>query len=786
MAEMVLRQKRRRRRRMLDEKRFVLPLPTKGQIAALMKAAAEAAPGFLLAMADLLGMPSGLHAAYMAGLAALERPFTKPMAGVLAAMLLRLVSGLDPRWEGLVTLALMWLAPMVVVGRGNAVMIGFTAAVLLPTAVRGCLANTAAEMLLALGAVITGALSAPLMYRGVKGLTASSREGRPLHLDGMEDRLCVGYLGAMLVCGGARVMLAGVNLGALMAAAGVLLMAMHLGAGVGCAGGMIAGMALSLQGLPLMLSVALALGGFFAGMVHTMRRRWATCAAFALAVMVAMLVSGTAGVGCGSGAVMAAAGTLLLPRGLMERAQGFFRRFLCDQPVPGDAYAASMLAAWEQTVDAMAMAMPSPVEKEEIHDGAWWERKLCEGCPDVSACGCMTTELAVSHAQTVWDCREANDLVWQEALEELRGLGCQRLYHLRQSMDCLRQEDAVRRRSIRRACDQREMLVTHLTAMAGAARRFALLSTGESWWDEMVAKRIRRELSEAASTVRLSWVRRVQGHVHAAFELQYITGARRQAEELCRLVGAIIDAPMRVSRVDGDRVQLSELPLLRAACGVSTAPADAERGAVCGDTAWCGNLQDGRWMAAISDGMGHGEQAALASQQTVELLRLCLDAGYSRRQTLTAVNGMMLLSGHGERFTTVDLMTIDLWNGQAMLDKLGAAGSWVCQQGALRQLTGDALPLGILEHIESRECSLRLSAGDTVILMTDGVEEAFAKRETLEEAIWLALDEATPDEAAESLIQAARAAGGSHPDDQTVAVIRIEGTRAVQGESEGV
>ena len=89
-----------------------------------------------------------------------------------------------------------------------------------------------------------------------------------------------------------------------------------------------------------------------------------------------------------------------------------------------------------------------------------------------------------------------------------------------------------------------------------------------------------------------------------------------------------------------------------------------------------GQLQDGRFVAALSDGMGHGNQAAMESRQAVELLRMCLDAGYDRAQTLTAVNGMMLLVGQGERFTTmVDLFLLDLWTGKASLDKLGAAGS---------------------------------------------------------------------------------------------------------------
>lgn len=250
---------------------------------------------------------------------------------------------------------------------------------------------------------------------------------------------------------------------------------------------------------------------------------------------------------------------------------------------------------------------------------------------------------------------------------------------------------------------------------------------------------------------------------------------------MCALVEAVCGAPMSVARIDGDRVWLAETPLLSAVCGVCSCGVQGESRSICGDTAWFGRLQDGRCMAALSDGMGHGEQAALTSRQTVELLRLCLDAGYTRQQTMTAVNGMLLLGSQGERFTTVDLLTIDLWSGMAALDKQGAAGSWLWQQDALHQVTGDALPLGILETIESGENMLRLQPGDAVVLMTDGVEDAFADRESLQDAILLALTEASPQEASESLLAAAqRSEGGVRRDDQTVVVIRIESARCTK------
>ena len=783
MAEMVMRHKRRRKERMLDARRFSLPrLRGIRWQAALMKGM-DVFPAFLLANAELLGIPSGFCVAYGAALAALDRPVIPALIGSVAAMTVQLMSGLQPHWELLISLSLLWTARLVVFGRGNAVMMGYVALVLLPVAVRGMTAETAGDMLLSWGAVAVSALSGPLLFRGVKALNALRADGRPMHIEGMEDRLCVGYLAVLIVCGGARLMVLGVNVGIMLASGAVLLIAMNWGACAGCAAGVAAGMAAALQGMPLLLSVALSLGGFLAGIVKATGRRWMCCTAFVMGAMLAMLISGTAGWGCGLGAAAAGGLVMTAPHGTWERVMSFLQRFRTDQPVSGDAYAACMLAAWEKTVDAMALAVPGPVMKTVSHDGAWWEAQLCEACPEREQCGVMRSEAAVSRAETVWDCREAEEHIWQDALELLRGLGCQRLYHLMQSMEYLRQEDAARQKVLRNACHQRDMLVTHLTAMAGAARRFALLSTGENWWDAMVARRIRQELSEAASPVRLSWVRQVRGHVQAAFELSRITGAREQACELAELVEAVAGAPMEVVRVDRGLVQLAERPPLTAVSGSSSAAvSDGGTENVCGDTVWCGKLQDGRFMAALSDGMGHGETAALASQQTVELLRLCLDAGYTRRQTLTSVNGMMLLSGQGERFTTVDLLMIDLWTGQASLDELGAAGSWLYQAGELRHLTGDALPLGILENIESRECSFSLSAGDMVILLSDGVEEAFGTVGALKDAIRFALEEGLPERAAAHLMDAALQTGaGLRNDDQSVTVILVEAAASCTG-----
>ncbi len=770
MAEAVLRQHRRRTDRWMPREKRTW---TWGWLVTGVKFAAQGVPACLMAFADMLGIPSGLQAAYTAGMAAVGGDIRPAMAGWAASLLMRLISGMGFRWDSLIALLLMTLAPFLLSGRGTAWLMAFVAVTMLPTGLGASLAPTAADMLRGWGAAAIAILSAPVMARALRTL----QRGR--HFSAMEERVAVGYLAAMCVCGGARMLLLGVNAGMLLCVCAVIPSAMALGAGAGALTGMLGGVVLALQGLPLTIAVALGMGGFLAGVAENLGDRRLTCGAFAMGCILPMLLCGGTGMGCGTAVVVASAVLAMLPRPALERLKGQMRRFLPNDPAPGDAYAAATLSAWEQTIAALARAVPSPREDQEERDGAWWKEHLCQGCPEYDGCGCMGMTLGTQRAEEVWQCRSAPDAVWQGALEHLRGLGCQRLYYLLDSMDALRREDAALQRVARQAQIQRDMLVTHLTAMSGAARRFALLSCGESWWDDMAARRIRCEMAERAIPASLCYVRRAQGHALAAFELQFITGARKQADDMCLLTTAVLGVPMRLSRLDGDRVYLAEQPLLRAEVGAASEAVTC--GETCGDTAWFGDLQDGRFLVALSDGMGHGDKAALSSRQTVELLRLCLDAGYSRPQTLAAVNGMLLLGGCGERFATADVLTIDLWQGQASLDKLGAAPSWLYQQGMLTRLTGDALPLGIVEEIDPNANALRLSEGDVLLLLTDGVEDAFATPDALEDAIRDALCLASPEEAAKALLDSAFLADASRRrDDQSAVVVRLTRVQRAQ------
>lgn len=742
-----------------------MPTDQQARAAAVMKAsitiAGQAGAAFLLCFSDVMGIPSGLQAGWLTALSAAGESLLWPACGCLLAYPMRLLWGLSPRWETLLSLGLLLCSPKVVF-HGKAWRLSlWTALTLLPCLVFALPHGVAADTLLALGTVVTGTLAAPVMLRAIRAL----RRGDVV--DALDERVAISYSAALILAGGGRLMLFGVNLGALGASFLALYAGLCLGVGAGCVMGVVAGTVLAMQGLPLGFSVCLGIGGFLTGIVAWQGHRRLSCLCFGIACATTMLLAGAGTLPFLASTSAASLASAFLPESVHQKIEELFQRFRTERS-DVDACCAQLLARWQQTMANMANAVPKPQKRDDTHDEAWWKSQLCAGCTEEEHCPVMEEALSIRRAERTLADYALPDAQWQASLEGLRGLGCARLYQLRERMEQLRRERFQEDRLLRKAAYEQEMLATHLTAMAGAARRFALLAAGGSWWDVASARQLQQAASEAAIPAALLYVRRVGGHAQVAWELRR-TGEDVQ-QTLCRLTGQVLDVSMQIVLYEHERLTLEEQPPLTPEVGQASRGM-LEQSAANGDAFYCGTLSGGTGLVIVSDGMGHGERAREESAQTVTLLRLCLEAGYTRAQALCAVNGMMLSATRGERFATADVALLNLWNGQCTLDKLGAADSWLMHDGVLTRLSGEALPLGVMEEIASRTCMLRLFDGDTLLLLTDGVEDAFPSTEAFQAALAEAVACSSAQEAAELLVQSVPEP--ALMDDRTALVIRV-------------
>ncbi|MFA4884318.1 MAG: stage II sporulation protein E [Desulfotomaculaceae bacterium] len=201
---------------------------------------------------------------------------------------------------------------------------------------------------------------------------------------------------------------------------------------------------------------------------------------------------------------------------------------------------------------------------------------------------------------------------------------------------------------------------------------------------------------------------------------------------------------------------------------------------VSGDSYAFLHLKGGRLALILSDGMGTGPRAALESGTTISLLRHLLESGFGQDLAIKTVNSILVLRSPGETFATVDLSVVNLNSGQADFVKIGAVPTFMIRGGQVDQIKSSSLPVGIIEDIEVSTLTRTCEAGDLLVMVTDGILDAYRGSGSREE--WLAgvlLDvmDMPPQEMAELILKLAQAGAGGvarAPDDMTVLVARME------------
>lgn len=195
---------------------------------------------------------------------------------------------------------------------------------------------------------------------------------------------------------------------------------------------------------------------------------------------------------------------------------------------------------------------------------------------------------------------------------------------------------------------------------------------------------------------------------------------------------------------------------------------------VSGDNATSYTMPDGNCLLAISDGRGFGGEANLQSSETLRLLCKLLNAGFAADVALRLSNTAMAVQADQEQFATVDAAVIDTVTASGVFIKNGACSTYVKRGLKLIEIPCDSLPLGIGTDFEATEKYLQLAAGDIVIMISDGVSDAFSSPDDLKTEILMIKDNASVDEITSSILNAAVSNNIREDDDMTVIAARIK------------
>lgn len=159
------------------------------------------------------------------------------------------------------------------------------------------------------------------------------------------------------------------------------------------------------------------------------------------------------------------------------------------------------------------------------------------------------------------------------------------------------------------------------------------------------------------------------------------------------------------------------------------AKAIKEGESISGDNYSLMNMGDGKYMCAISDGMGSGEKAYEDSALLIDLLEKLLEAGFDDKMAIQMINGILIAYHEKQNMSTLDLCKINMRDGLGTIFKAGGCDSYVKRENSVEIIKGNSLPMGIFHEMELTETKIQLRAGDYLIMITDGILDGLLRED---------------------------------------------------------
>ncbi len=146
---------------------------------------------------------------------------------------------------------------------------------------------------------------------------------------------------------------------------------------------------------------------------------------------------------------------------------------------------------------------------------------------------------------------------------------------------------------------------------------------------------------------------------------------------------------------------------------------------VSGDTSIQTRLEDGKYLIALSDGMGSGPEARKSSKIAIKMLERLLTSGFKKDTSIKLINSTLASTmKDDDMYATLDIAILDLYAENMEFVKNGACPTYVKRGKNVQLLKSISMPTGILENIELIEYDKDIQQGDIIIMCTDGIIES--------------------------------------------------------------
>lgn len=218
------------------------------------------------------------------------------------------------------------------------------------------------------------------------------------------------------------------------------------------------------------------------------------------------------------------------------------------------------------------------------------------------------------------------------------------------------------------------------------------------------------------------------GHLKIKVKRDNCEGCSYCIKNVLPVISDLIKIPLSLTD-DGCRINpnnnectfvIEETPKYNILSYAAFTPKDGEK--YSGDTFSFGKNKNGLYVTILSDGMGSGPEAGAESNITVNLIEKFMEQGFDESTSINTINSIMGMKfNEDEKFTTLDMNSIDLYTGDVSFIKVGGVVSFIKRGKEVEVIESSELPFGILDSIEIKKIKRKIKHGDIIVTITDGI-----------------------------------------------------------------
>jgi stage II sporulation protein E len=157
---------------------------------------------------------------------------------------------------------------------------------------------------------------------------------------------------------------------------------------------------------------------------------------------------------------------------------------------------------------------------------------------------------------------------------------------------------------------------------------------------------------------------------------------------------------------------------------VGSSKINKDGNSISGDSNLQIRLEDGKYLLAISDGMGSGDKAKENSKFVINTLNRLMVKGFENVDVLNLINSDLNLKKNSESYATVDMSILDLYLGEMLIIKNGACNTYVKNKKNVSVYTSKEMPVGLVDDVNLNEEVVKLNEGDIILMCSDGLLES--------------------------------------------------------------